>query len=138
MWTKNVARIYPKITIAERLKIKTSSLVWLDSYYVNIAFSTHKYFNDQAKYLPYRSRLQISPGFIPGLPFLCILEGFLIWLFLVKDRLKMYWFQISLLCAKKKREQVKFVAPPKDMLHLFSFVRFWLNMTSGNESNILA
>ena len=42
---------------------------------------------------------------------------------MVKDRLKMYWPQIMLLCAKRKRERVKFVAPPKEMLLSFSCVR---------------
>ena len=38
---------------------KNSSLVWLDSYYVGNAFNTHKYFTDQAKYLPYPSPLSL-------------------------------------------------------------------------------
>ena len=47
-------------TIAPNFKFKffhnsLSSLMWLDSYYVVIAFSTHKYFTDWAKYLPYPS-----------------------------------------------------------------------------------
>ena len=53
-----------------------------------------------------------------------ILEGFLISLPVVKDRLKIIWPQIRLLCAKRKRERVKFVAPPKEMLHLFYCVQF--------------
>ena len=56
-----------------------------------------------------------------------ILEGFLIWLSIVKDRLKMYWPQIRLPCAKRKRKWVKFVTPPKEMLLLFSCVRFLTN-----------
>ena len=47
-------------TIAPNFKFKffhnsLSSLMWLDSYYVVIAFSTHKYFTDRVKYLPYPS-----------------------------------------------------------------------------------
>ena len=39
----------------------------------------------------------------------------------------LYWPQIRLMCAKRKRERVKFVAPPKEILHLFSCVRFLTN-----------
>ena len=41
--------------------------------------------------------------------------------------------KICYLCAKRKGEQVKFVAPPKEKLLLFSIVQF-LTMTSQIES----
>ena len=50
-----------------------------------------------------------------------------------KDQLKMYLPQNFYLCAKRKGERVKFVAPPKEMLHSFSFVQFLTNYDDTNR-----
>ena len=72
-----------------------------------------------------------SSFLFPGLPFLCSLEAFLMWLTVWKDQLKMY-LPIDIIFAQ--REQVKLLSRPKKCHFHSPLYLFWLTMTSQTES----
>ena len=73
-------------------------------------FRTMEYISDQARFLPYPSPTHISSA---QTVLLCICPNFFL--------------------RKERREQIKFVVPPKEMLLSFSIVRFLTNNDVTNR-----